>query len=134
MRTAERSETNSRLVTLTVNDLVPEGATLLMQKKAFDRKASGTISQEIASDLDEASVVLASQALVVGNDVFYDAPVTAPVTDADRDAAVQGAPRGARAPAPAAAASPLGRHWQCSTSTYRRRSCLRRSCGRPSPA
>ncbi len=89
MRTAERSETNSRLVTLTVNDLVPEGATLLMQKKAFDRKASGTISQEIASDLDEASVVLASQALVVGNDVFYDAPVTAPVTDADRDAAVQ---------------------------------------------
>jgi hypothetical protein len=89
IRTAERSAANTRLVTLTVNDLIPDGATLTIEKKAFAQKAAGTISEAIESELDEASVLLASKALVVTSESFYDEPVTAPVTDADRDAASQ---------------------------------------------
>src|SRR5512139_1606993 len=89
VQTAERSETNSRLVTLTVKDLVPEGATLTVQRKAFDRKATGTISHDVESELDAALVLLASQALVVTNETFYDDAVTAPVTEADADPVAQ---------------------------------------------
>lgn len=89
VRTAERSETNTRLVTLTVNDLVPEGSTLTVQRKAFDRKATGALSAEVESELDPALVVLASRALVITNESFFADPETPPVTEADRDPAVQ---------------------------------------------
>ena len=87
VRTAERSATNSRTVTITVNELVPEGSKLTLQRKAFDRKASGTIEIEVESDLDAALVLLASTAMVVTRESFYQDPATAPVIEADRDPA-----------------------------------------------
>ncbi len=85
VRTAERSETNTRLVTLTVGSLVPEGSKLTLQRKAFDRKATGALEAEVESELDATLVLLASQALVVTRQSFFDDPVVAPVGAADND-------------------------------------------------
>ena len=87
IRDAERSETNSRFVTLTVNALVPEGSVLKVQKKAFERKAAGELTVDVESELDTALVLLASQALFVTRESFYDDPTIAPVVDADKDPA-----------------------------------------------
>lgn len=85
VKTAERSETNTRIVTLTVDALVPEGSKLTVERKAFERKATGTIDVDVEGEFDEGFAVLASQAMVVTKESFYDDPVIAPVTDADRD-------------------------------------------------
>jgi len=87
VKTAERSETNKRIVTLVVDTLIPDGAVLSVERKAFDRKATGSIEGRVESDLDEALVVLASEAMAVAKESFYADPTTAPVGDNDRDPA-----------------------------------------------
>lgn len=87
IREATRSETNRRSVTLTVNSLVAEGAVLKVQRKAFNRKATGELEVEVESSLDAALVLLASEALVVTRESFYNDPTIAPIVDADRDPA-----------------------------------------------
>lgn len=89
INTATRSESNSRLATLTVKELVPAGSTLTVERKAFERNGRGTISAEVEGDLDAALVVLASQAMVVANPAMFDKPTTPPVTAADSDSAAQ---------------------------------------------
>lgn len=89
INTATRSESNNRLAVLTVKELVPEGSTLTVERKAFERNGRGTISAEVEADLDPALVVLASQAMVVANPAMFDQPTTPPVTAADNDNAAQ---------------------------------------------
>jgi len=86
-RTAEPSKTNTRLVTLTVGSLVPEGTKLTLQRRAFDRKATGVIEAEVESDLDPALVLLASEALAITRESFYAEPTTAPLDTSTRDPA-----------------------------------------------
>ena len=87
VKSAEPGETNTRLITLTAGQLIPEGSTLTIQRQAFQRKATGFIEAEVTSDLDPPLVVLASRAFVPTADTFFDDPQTAPLTDADRDPA-----------------------------------------------
>ena len=87
VRKAEVSTTNSRVVTLRVNALIPDGTTLTLQRRAFDRKATGAIEADVTSELDPALVVLASQALAITSQSFYAEPTTAPVDEAGRDPA-----------------------------------------------
>ncbi|MGE3075406.1 MAG: hypothetical protein AB7N24_16745 [Dehalococcoidia bacterium] len=87
--TAELSPNNSRVATLTAKALIPEGATLTIQRKAFVRNASGVISAEVSSALDPAVVLLASGALAVSDPSFFDPGELAPVTADDEDPAVQ---------------------------------------------
>ena len=87
VNTAERGQTNSRLITLHTSTLIPDGSTLMIQRKAFQRKANGTIDVEVTSDLDAPLVVLATRAFVPAADGFFDDPETAPVSDADREPA-----------------------------------------------
>jgi hypothetical protein len=87
IRTADRSATNTRLVTLTVAALVPEDSTLSLQRRAFDRKATGTIETKVQSELDASLVLLASEALVVTRQSFFADPTVAPLKEADRDTA-----------------------------------------------
>ncbi|MGE0599709.1 MAG: hypothetical protein AB7J35_11440 [Dehalococcoidia bacterium] len=87
--TAEKSSTNSRLVTLTVKSLVAQGSTLTIQRKAFVRDASGVISGEVDSALNPALVLLASEALAVSDPSFFDPGEVAPVSADDEDPAIQ---------------------------------------------
>ncbi len=87
--TAERSPNNNRQATLTVKSLVPQGATLTIQRKAFVRNASGVVSGEVDSALDPALVLLASEALAVSEPSLFDGGELAPVTDADNDPVAQ---------------------------------------------
>jgi hypothetical protein len=68
VNTAERGQTNSRLITLHTSTLIPDGSTLMIQRKAFQRKANGTIDVEVTSDLDAPLVVLATRAFVPAAD------------------------------------------------------------------
>lgn len=87
VNTAELGQTNARLITLHTSTLIPDGSTLMIQRKAFQRKASGTINVEVRADLDAPLLVLATRAFVPTADGFFDDPETAPVSDADRDPA-----------------------------------------------
>lgn len=87
IRTADRSATNTRLVTLTVGALIPNDSTLSLQQRAFDRKGTGTIEAKVQSELDASLVLLASEAMVVTRQSFFDAPSIASIKEADRDTA-----------------------------------------------
>jgi len=89
VQTAEHSVQNSRLVTLKVGRLIPEGATLKISRKAFDPKAVGTLEIEVTGELDATLVLLASEALIVTNPDFFNPATLAELTDADRDPAIQ---------------------------------------------
>ena len=89
VQTADRSTTDNRLITLTTNELVPDGSTLHVQKKLFDGKGSGVVDAKVTADLDATMVLLASKALGATAPGFFDTPVQAPVSDQDRDAAAQ---------------------------------------------
>lgn len=86
VRSAERSKTNTRIVTLKTDRLIPEGATLKVERRAFQLKATGTTEAKVQADLDARLVLLASKALASTSDAFVGEAETAPVTAADRDA------------------------------------------------
>lgn len=87
VRTAGRAAGSNRGITLGVDRLIPEGATLRVQNRAFDSAATGAIETKVTGDLDPTLVLLASRALAVTQESFYGSPETAPVTAADRDPA-----------------------------------------------
>lgn len=87
VRRAEQAKENSRLVTLNVDALVPNGTELRIEKRAFQAKAEGRITAAVASDLDGVATVFASVALAPTNPAFAAQVTTAPLRDADRDAA-----------------------------------------------
>jgi len=89
VETAKRSETNPRVIVLTVATIVPDGATLRVAKKAFEKDAEGELLATVEGDLDPAAALLASTALQVWDPDFFDPPVTAVATEGDRDAATQ---------------------------------------------
>lgn len=86
---AERGESNARLVTLTVERLVPDGATLRVQRRAFNRDGKGELTAEVAGDLPEALALLASTALRVTNPAVIPDGDVAPLKPEDRDSAAQ---------------------------------------------
>jgi hypothetical protein len=86
---AERPEDNSRTIVLKVDTLIPGGATLKVARRAFDAEATGEMEVTVEGELNPTLVLLASTELQVSDPSFYDAPVIAEATDADRDPAVQ---------------------------------------------
>ena len=87
VRRAEHSKENARLVTLTVDALIPDGAELRLEKRAFEPGAEGRITARVAGELSGALTVLASLPLVPVNPAFAAQVTTAPLADADRDPA-----------------------------------------------
>lgn len=86
-KTAEQAKDSARVIRLTIDGLIPDGAELRMQKKAFQPKTDGNITAKITSSLDDILAVLASQALEPTNPAFAETPAKPAVTDADRDPA-----------------------------------------------
>ncbi len=86
---AERPGDNGREIVLRVDSLIPDGATLKVARRAFDAKATGEMEVTVEGDLNPTLVLLASTELQVSDPTFYDAPVIAGTTDADRDATAQ---------------------------------------------
>ena len=81
------AETDADRLIIRVNDLVPDGATVRIDRRAFDSRAEGEIEVEVTSDLTPAFALLATvtfQSFLPG---LLDEPEIAPVTDADRDSA-----------------------------------------------
>lgn len=86
---AARSESNSREIVLKSGTLIPDGATLKVARRAFDADATGEMEVTVSGDLNPTLVLLASTELQVTDLSFYDPPVVAEPTEADRDAGVQ---------------------------------------------
>ena len=83
--TAERSKTNPRLVTLTVDRIFYDGATVSVEQKTFDAKATGTLKAEVATDFTPTFALLASSALAPTNQALFDTAKQAEVKPEDRD-------------------------------------------------
>ena len=102
-----------------------------VQKKAFDADADGTIDVDVEGEFDEGFAVLASRAMVVTKDSFYDEPIVAPVADSDRDPAAMRSPSSSISPCAARTRKPPARHWRSTTKCLRGWS-PRPNCGPPS--
>ncbi|MBK6663596.1 MAG: hypothetical protein IPG47_12930 [Thermoflexaceae bacterium] len=87
VRKAEHSKENGRLVTLSVDALIPDGAELRLEKRAFEPGAEGRITAKVAGELSGALTVLASLPLVPTNPAFAAQATIAPLAEADRDLA-----------------------------------------------
>ncbi|MBI2766950.1 MAG: hypothetical protein HYX53_13700 [Chloroflexi bacterium] len=87
VRSAQQSTDNSRIVTLGVDVLVPDGAELKVLRKAFRANETGDITTKVSSDLNNSLIVLASVALTPSNASFLAAPTVAAVKPEDRDPA-----------------------------------------------
>jgi hypothetical protein len=74
---ARRSEQSRREVILEVDYLVTNGSTLVISRRLFDRKASGSIEATVSGGLEPAVAILASRALRPADPSFYDPPVAA---------------------------------------------------------
>lgn len=82
---AKRDEVLARTIVITVNRLVPDGATLNVENRAFRKGATGNLTIAVKSDLSPAAVILASTALAITRpELVPDAAVPA-VTAQDRD-------------------------------------------------
>ncbi|MFN0095499.1 MAG: hypothetical protein ACKVVT_12090 [Dehalococcoidia bacterium] len=84
VQSAEHSG-ESRVITLQVNALVPDGSTLKISQRAFKAKATGTIDVEIDADLDRVQVALASTSFAIAEPSLLDRDRTLPVIAGDRD-------------------------------------------------
>ncbi len=89
VQSAKVAPGTGRVIELRVDSLIPQDATLKIRRSTFQAKATGTIEAKVDSELDKTLVVLASRALMPGNEAFLGDPETAPVTAEDRDPAVQ---------------------------------------------
>jgi hypothetical protein len=87
VKSARQSSDDSRVVILSVDTLIPDGAQLKVARKAFHRDEAGDITVNVTSDLDESLVLLASTVLVPTNPALFDTATVPPVTAADRDPA-----------------------------------------------
>jgi hypothetical protein len=82
-------QAGTRGFSLSVAALVPDGATLKVERKTFKTGAVGQIEATISSDLSLAAVVFSTTALAPKDPAFLDDVPAAPVTAADSDPAVQ---------------------------------------------
>ena len=89
VREATVSETNSRIVELTVDTLIPDGSTLRVRRDAFRRNEEGEISAPVTSDVAEAAVVLATNAFAPQRGELFDTGAAPTPTETDRDPAAQ---------------------------------------------
>jgi hypothetical protein len=80
-------ETRSDRLVVQVNDLVPDGARVRIDRRAFDDRASGEIEAEVTSDLSPAFALLATVTLQPSLPGLLDEPQVPPVAAADRDPA-----------------------------------------------
>jgi hypothetical protein len=85
VQTAEAAANNPRLVTLTVDTLLPEGTILKVARRAFTRDEEGDIEAPVTSDLSPVQAYLAASALQFSRPEMLNPPVTAEVRDSDRD-------------------------------------------------
>ncbi|HMO53441.1 MAG TPA: hypothetical protein PJ994_02965 [Tepidiformaceae bacterium] len=85
VNSAELSETNAREVVLRANRLIPEGSTLKISRRAFDREATGDITATVSGDLSPLAVLLATTPLAPVNATVFDPPVIAEIDPADWD-------------------------------------------------
>ena len=79
----------SRGISLSVNALIPDGATLAVAKKAFQAGATGQVQATVSSDLSLGAVLLATTPLTPADSAFFNDLPAAPVKPEDRDPAVQ---------------------------------------------
>lgn len=79
----------TRVITLAVDSLVPDGARLKVANKAFQSGAEGEMVVDVTSDLSLASLVLATTALMPGSPGLFDEPVNPEVRAEDHDPQVQ---------------------------------------------
>ncbi|MFN0148666.1 MAG: hypothetical protein ACKVT1_19360 [Dehalococcoidia bacterium] len=82
---AEQSPADERAVILTVDRLVPTGATLRVAKKAFRKGDEGELTATVGSGLDPVAALLASTELSVTDPAIIEGEGDPPVTAADRD-------------------------------------------------
>ena len=82
---AEVSGSNSRVIVLKVDQVVPDGAKLKIAEKAFSADAKGELIVVVEGDLSPVLAFLATSALALGRPQLLDPGVTAEVKDSDRD-------------------------------------------------
>ena len=80
---------SGRVVTLTVDRVLPQGTTLKVARSAFVPNAEGELQVEVATGFTVASAVLATKAVRFTDPSVVADPVTAPLKPEDRDPAVQ---------------------------------------------
>ena len=85
VRKAEQSRSDQRAVTLHVDRLVPDGATLRVAKRAFRKGDRGEVTATVSGDLNPLQAVLASTELVVTDPAIVRGERDAPVTADDGD-------------------------------------------------
>lgn len=89
VKSAEFAETSKREVTLTVDRLVPAGTKVFVDKKGFEKDATGRLELRADSDLDVFGVLYASTALTVADPTVVTADTAPEATAEDRDPAAQ---------------------------------------------
>ena len=82
---AEVGGSNSRVIVLKVDQVVPDGAQLKVTEKAFSATAKGETVVIVEGDLSPALVLLATTALGLGRPQLLDTGVAREVKDSDRD-------------------------------------------------
>lgn len=82
---AEVSGSNSRVIVLKVDQVVPDGAKLKVAEKAFSATAKGETVVSVEGDLNPALVLLATTALGLGRPQLLDTGVAREVKESDRD-------------------------------------------------
>lgn len=87
---AARSESSRREVLIDVDTLITNGSTLLISRRLFDPRATGTIDVPIEGAFEPAVAVLASRPLAPADPAFFEQPETAaPDPFADDPAAMR---------------------------------------------
>jgi hypothetical protein len=81
------AETDAEELIIRVNDLVPDGARVRIDRRAFDPRADGEIVAEVTSDLTPAFALLATVTFQSTLPGLLDEAEPAPVTPEDRDPA-----------------------------------------------
>jgi hypothetical protein len=82
---AEVDPDDSHNIIVTVNEPVPEGARIRIDRRAFDAGAEGELTATIASDLTPGIALLATTAFQSFLPSLLAEPEVPPVTEADRD-------------------------------------------------
>lgn len=84
---AEIHPEDQQVLTIKVDDLIPEGARIRIDRRAFDSRAEGEIVADIESDLTPGFALLATVAFQPFLPGLLEEPEPVPVSDADRDPA-----------------------------------------------